>query len=99
MKTFTIYGTGICFSIGMALGMTMAVAGQAPSFEDIDINGDGYISKAESMISRDMNKNWAELDTNHDGRASVSEFSRFESAENYSPTHDADEPEPGAAPM
>ncbi|MBN4079538.1 hypothetical protein JYT26_02745 [Beggiatoa alba] len=95
MKTHLIITAGFCF----ALGTMTAVASEALTFEDIDINGDGFISKTEAMAYQDMSNNWTSVDTNRDGRADISEFSRFEAAESYAPMHDPDEPEPGAAPL
>jgi hypothetical protein len=89
-------------SLGLYLLLTAPASFAAtavPTFEELDINGDGYISKAEAKAYKDMSKKWAKVDTNKDGRADIDEFTRFESAGRFEPPEDSETPELGAAPM
>lgn len=71
----------------------------AITFDQIDANGDGYISKEEAKVSRDMTRNWAKADKDKNGHVDISEFSAFESQGRFTPPTDLEEPEPGAAPF
>jgi hypothetical protein len=71
----------------------------AVTFDQIDTDGDGYISKEEAKVSRDITKNWKKADKDQDGHVDISEFSAFESQERFTPPSDMEEPEPGAAPF
>src|SRR4051794_32592506 len=48
----------------------------APSFQDLDKNHDGYLSKDEST-GAPWAKEFARLDTNHDGKLSRQEYASF----------------------
>ena len=66
-------------------------------FDDIDDNGDGYITKQEARDLTEIKANWGKADTDKDGKIDVSEFSAFEGREMFQPV-EVEEPEPGAAP-
>lgn len=94
--------TLITSSLGLYLLLTALAALAAtpvPTFEGLDINSDGYISKQEAKAYKEMSKKWAKVDTNKDGRADIDEFTRFESTGRFEPPEDSETPELGAAPM
>lgn len=55
------------------------------SFDQIDTNGDGYISQSEWKQSGAFQVDESRLDTNNDGRLNRSEFAAFEQAHNSRP--------------
>lgn len=54
-------------------------SGPSISFEDLDSDGDGYISKEEAADHPEVIENWQRYDTDRDGRLDEAEFSAFES--------------------
>jgi Ca2+-binding EF-hand superfamily protein len=44
--------------------------------KQLDKNNDGYISRSEADASKTVSNEFAELDTNKDGRLSASEFAK-----------------------
>lgn len=96
MKKLILTSIGFCLALGV---MTTAAGEPVLTFEDIDINADGYISKEEAMVYKDMNTNWTKVDANKDGHADIDEFSRFEAIGRFSPPDDSEVSEPGAAPF
>ncbi|MDT8384482.1 MAG: EF-hand domain-containing protein [Gammaproteobacteria bacterium] len=94
MKTLCIVSTGFCLSLSV-----MAATAAAPTFDGLDRNADGYISKDEAKAYKGMHKNWSKVDTNKDGRVNIDEFIKFESTGRFEPPQDAETPELGAAPM
>lgn len=51
-----------------------------PSFTELDVSGDGVLSKAEAAGRRGPLSNWAEVDQNGDDVLDRSEFAAFEAA-------------------
>ena len=90
--------TAIFLSLG---SMSMAAEDQAASttFEEIDANHDGVISKAEAIKRDDIAKHWETIDTNKNGNINIDEFVAYESKGRFVPPDDMDTPELGAAPM
>ena len=66
-------------------------------FDDIDGDGDGYITKTEAEGLTEIKENWKKADSDKDGKIDVSEFSAFEGRNMFQPA-EVEEPEPGAAP-
>jgi len=73
------------------------VAEKVQNFDDVDEDGDGYITKNEAKDLTEIKKNWTKADTDKDGKIDVAEFSAFEGREMFQPA-EVEEPEPGAAP-
>ena len=96
MNNRIISSVGFCLALGV---ITTAIGAPVLTFEDIDINADGYISKQEAQAYKDMSTNWTKVDADKDGRADADEFSRFEAIGRFSPPDDAEISEPGAAPF
>lgn len=60
---------------GAAAGMPQA---EIASFEELDTNQDGYVSREEAISSEPLVNNWSSADTNADDQLDQSEFSAFE---------------------
>jgi sporulation protein YlmC with PRC-barrel domain len=52
--------------------------GATASFQQLDANRDGYITRSEASHDSTLMSHWRELDRNNDGRIDNSEFSAFE---------------------
>ena len=83
----------------MVVALASCAAIPAPTFEQLDINSDGYISKDEAKAYKDMSKRWAKVDSNNDGHINIDEFTKFESTGRFEPPEESETPELGAAPM
>jgi hypothetical protein len=56
-------------------------AGEKMSAQDLDTDGDGYISSQEVQAHEKadlLTENWQQVDANQDGQVDISEFSAFE---------------------
>ncbi|MDH5258378.1 MAG: hypothetical protein OEX07_10225 [Gammaproteobacteria bacterium] len=93
MKFYQILLLAITFS-----SYTSINAGEVKTFDDIDSDGDGYISKKEANDIDHVKSNWTAADKDNDGKLDVSEFSAFEGKDKFQPPETMEEPEPGAAP-
>lgn len=92
----------ICIITGLVLGfgvVTALSAGDAKTFDEMDVNSDGYLSFGEALPEASITTNWPRVDTDENGLVDISEFSAFESIESYTPPSEGDAPEPGAAPF
>jgi len=84
----------------LALFTLSVAAEQMPmTFEELDTDGDGYISKAEASKKAALSQGWLRADKDDDDRLDISEFSAFEGEEMFAPPEDAEIAEPGAAPF
>lgn len=91
---------GILLSI-LVIPLTLIAADTLPAsatFEQVDANSDGYISKAEAIRRDDLAKKWSKIDTDKDDKINIDEFVAYESAGRFAPPEDAETPELGAAP-
>ena len=48
------------------------------AFDDLDTDGDGYISRSEGTGRPDVRANWNTIDVNKDGKLTIREFSAYE---------------------
>jgi hypothetical protein len=87
----------LLFLVLLVFFFSSAMANKAHMFDDVDQDGDGYISKSEAKNLTEMQSNWSDADTDKDGKIDVSEFGAFEGKDMFQPA-DVEEPEPGAAP-
>lgn len=86
---------GVILGFGVIAALS---AEEVKTFEELDADSDGYISKEEAKADQSINNNWTKADKDSNGHLDISEFSAFE-ATGYVPPHDREEPEPGAAPL
>ena len=68
-------------------------------YEDIDFNADGWISPEEAKQRADLFENWHLIDTNADGLISSMEYLRYEGSDRYGLPYEAQDMDPGAAPL
>jgi hypothetical protein len=66
--------TGAVFAAQHEKGMM----GEQSSFNTLDANHDGTISKEEAQADASLAKSWDKADANSDGKIEESEFARFE---------------------
>lgn len=92
IKYFALPLFFLVFTTGSALSATPT------TFDEMDSDGNGFISKSEAQARDDISKNWEKADKDNNGKLDVSEFSAFEGRDMFQPAEDAEEPEPGAAP-
>jgi hypothetical protein len=89
-----------CTAVFIAhVGILPAHAGEDYTvFENVDGNADGYISKSEAKVRKDLQDNWKSIDIDNDDKLDISEFSAFEGEGRLVPPQDPDMGELGAAP-
>lgn len=72
-------------NIGYSSGSVSSGSGTpAETFNRLDVNKDGNLSKTELSSEPALKEDWARIDTNNDGQLDQSEFSMFEANENPS---------------
>ena len=96
MKRFICIITGLVLGLGVVTALS---AEEVKTFEDLDIDTNGYISKDEAMAQKSIKRNWAKVDADKNGRIDITEFSAFESTGRFTPPEDMEVSEPGAAPF
>jgi hypothetical protein len=75
-----------------------AMAGEVLTFEQIDVDGNGYISAEEAKVREDLAGALPATDKDGDGQLNITEFSAFEGEGRLTPPEDSEIAEPGAAP-
>jgi len=89
----------IAVASAIVLSTAPAVAEEyVQTFEEIDVDGDGYISAKEAEVRPDLSENLQASDTNEDGKLNSAEFSAFEGKGRFTPPEESEIAEPGAAP-
>ena len=89
----------IAVASAIVLSTAPAVAEEyVQTFEEIDVDGDGYISVKEAEVRTDLSENLQASDTNQDGKLNSAEFSAFEGKGRFTPPEESEIAEPGAAP-
>jgi len=92
----------VCIITGLVLGFGVVTALSASSvrtFDEMDVNSDGYLSIGEVVLETSITTNWPRVDTDENGLIDISEFSAFKSVDGYTPPSEQEAPEPGAAPF
>ena len=89
-----IHGS-IVFASALALVSGTASAEYPMTFETLDNDGNGYISKSEATTREDLTENWQRIDQNTDDQLDISEFSAFESEGRFTPPEETEEEDVG----
>ena len=87
-----IVASAITFSSGAVM------AEEVLTFEQLDVDGDGYISVEEAQARTDLSGALKASDEDGDGKLNITEFSAFEGKGRLTPPEESSVPEPGAAP-
>lgn len=96
MKMF--YVLIISFLIFPLVALAGDTLPQSATFEEIDADSDGYITKAEALRRDDLAKKWLKIDVDENDKITIKEFTAYESQGRFSPPEDSQTPELGAAP-
>lgn len=67
-------------------------------YDELDADSNGYITKDEAKVRRDLIKNWDQIDKDGDGKLTLTEYESYQGKGRLSPPEELAEPEPGAAP-
>lgn len=84
--------------VGLFLLVTACASKTPVVYDDLDTDANGYITKSEAKVRRDLIKNWEQIDKDGDGKVTVTEYESYEGKGRLSSPEDLAEPEPGAAP-
>ena len=75
MKTVQYFVVSIALTLGAAAGLAQDET-EAPVFESVDVDRDGYISVVEAQQSEQIAGMFAELDSDKDGKISADEYGK-----------------------
>ena len=64
--------TALSLLAGSAFGV--AQAANIPSFDELDTNGDGYLTQEEVSVSEEVTAQFSTVDANQDGQLDQSEY-------------------------
>jgi Ca2+-binding EF-hand superfamily protein len=76
IATLCILGTLPLTALAADPGVPAATSQTPAMFEQLDVNHDGAITKAEAERSADLKARFDKLDTNHDGKISAQEYAK-----------------------
>jgi hypothetical protein len=76
MRNRTTAGLGAMVATMFALGMAGSAFAQAPEFDDLDANGDGYISRDEASSLPCLAEVFDQLDTESPNGLNRAEYMR-----------------------
>ncbi len=89
-------------SLSLASCLLLAANAQAADypleFEELDRDASGYITPDEANVREDLNKNFAAIDTDGNGKLNIAEYQAYEGKGRFEPPEDSETPELGAAP-
>lgn len=83
-------------AVMLPLGLSAEETQRPVTFEQLDMDRDGYVSIIEATGHTELLRKWANIDKDTDGRLEMIEFSAFEVEPSFVP--DPDDVEIGAAP-
>jgi hypothetical protein len=87
-----------CIAGAVLFSATAVAAEYVSTFEELDKDGNGYVSVTEATSRTDLEKNWKEIDKNSDDQLDITEFSTFEGQGRFEPPEDSEQEGIGAAP-
>ena len=90
--------TPACLASAVLFSAAVVAADYPSTFEDLDKDGNGYISSTEAAARPDIEKDWKGIDKNGDNQLDITEFSAFEGRTTYQPPEDSEKEGIGAAP-
>lgn len=71
-RTYTLSGPALLAVAGAAM------AGETPAFDELDLDGDGYLSREEAAAVPGLREHFSVFDLDGDGRLSRSEYAVVE---------------------
>lgn len=83
-------------AVMLPLGLSADETQRPVTFEQLDMNRDGYVSIIEATGHTELLRKWSNIDKDTDGKLEMIEFSAFEVEPTFVP--DPDDEEIGAAP-
>jgi len=83
---------------GLFLSLSIQAGDAVLSFEELDGDSDGYIAESEAKVSKNIAKNFKKVDTDKDGKISITEFQYFMGKDLLAPPEGTEIEELGAAP-
>ena len=83
-------------AVMLPMGLTAEEVQRRATFQQLDIDKDGYVSVIEATGHINLLRKWGEVDKDTDGRLEAAEFSAFEIEPTFVP--DPEDVEIGAAP-
>ena len=89
----------ILLPIPLLFGATALSADEVKTFDELDVDSNGYISKQEAKASKDFKWKWRKADKNGDGRIDIDEFTAFMGKGRFEPPEETESEGIGAAPM
>ena len=97
MKTKPVF---VLFVVSFFLAAPAMASDVLPTtFDEIDADANGVISHTEGNVRPDITNNWAKIDTNEDGKLSITEYAAYEGKNRFAPPEEVEMPELGAAPF
>jgi len=90
----------ITYIVSWIIFVPVLSAGELPmTFDELDENQDGYITKSEVSEQAELSKSWSKVDKDSDKKIDITEYSAYQGKERFIPPEDMEEPEIGAAPF
>jgi len=90
--------TPACIVVALVFSAAAVAAEYVSTFEELDKDGNGYVSVTEAAARPDIEKDWKQIDTNSDNQLDITEFSAFEGKGTFQPPEDSEQEGIGAAP-
>jgi hypothetical protein len=85
-------------AVMLPLGLSAEETQGPASFQQLDMDRDGYVTIIEATGHTQLLRKWTAVDTDTDGRLEAAEFSAFEIEPTFAPPINPDDVDIGAAP-